>query len=306
MASIEVAIYRDKGKQRSRKICDRLKGGILSAGDRPREILASTYRKPEAEVAVFYGLREKLGDVFEDYRAAGLTTVYIDLGYWGRRWNYSMPGIGHRYGYHKFVVNARHATDYFQKVKHDSRRLRALRTQCKINVEPWRKRGEHILLAGSSAKSAGVDGLEPQQWERDAVARLRAVTDRPIFYRAKPSWKDATPIDGSTWRPAVKWIPGEDKPRAVESTEAALRNAWAVVTHHSNVAIDGLLSGIPAFVDDGLALPMASQDLSLIERPFYPDEREQWLNDITYTQFNMVEMQDGTAWKHLKSEGLVP
>ena len=92
---------------------------------------------------------------------------------------------------------------------------------------------------------------------------------------------------------------------ASQETGAALKGAWAVVTHHSNVAVDGLLQGIPAFCWQGVAAPLSSQDLTKIETPVYPDGREQWTADIAWCQWSIAEMKAGLPWLHLKSEGLI-
>ena len=257
--------------------------GIVKAGDVAVIREAHNYRSPEAEVAVFYGFDRNLRKAYADYRAAELPVVYIDLGYWGRHHGGTLEG------YHKVSVNDRHPTAYFQKTRHTEARFAALG----VPIRPWRQ-GTSILLAGMSAKSAESEGFAPQQWEQLTLGMLRQFTDRPIIYRPKPSWREAAPLDGASYEPGL-----DDLGRLLE-------DCHAVVTHHSNVAIDGLLAGIPAFCVKGAALPMALNDLTKIEEPYRPLDRAQWAADLAWSQFTPAEMRSGFVWNHLKDEGLIP
>lgn len=235
---------------------------------------------------VFYGLEGHLPQLFaaaiEESRA-----VYIDLGYWGRR-------EGGRYqGFHKVSVNARHPSAYYRFPAHAGDRFRKFG----IPVDGWHWRGARvtgkIILAGMGAKGAAAEGFGPQEWERAAVEAMRPFTSREIIYRPKPSDPLAAPIPGTTF--SKKTMPVEE----------LFSDAWAVVTHHSNVAVDALLAGIPVFCWGGVAREMGLQDFARIEDPHYPEDRAQWAADIAYTQWSVPEMAAGHCWQHLKSDALV-
>jgi hypothetical protein len=245
------------------------------------------YGGPEADVAVFYGLWPPLKRIREEYVAAGRKSVLVDLGYWGRIWNGDKMA-----GYHRFVVNGLHATHYFQRIAHPADRFGVFG----LEPRPFRRDGEFILLCGMSGKAAWVYGLEPEAWERAAVDELRRHTGRPIVYRPKPSWKEARPIPGTTFAPDAEPLGAR-----------RLAGCWAVVTHHGNSALDALLAGVPAFTTDGIAAALAGRDLAGVESPPRPDaaRRDQLLFDAAYTQFRTGEIADGTAWGHLREEGLI-
>jgi len=233
------------------------------------------------DAVIFYGFAEGLRSIFEAYKKKK-RAVYIDLGYWGRRkrtrWD----------GYHKMAVNNRHATAYFQNERHKPDRYAAFR----LPVHPWRKSGNHIIVAGMSAKAAAAEGLRAEEWEKATIHRLRQLTDRPIIYRPKPNW------------PGARIIPGCQMQRDIP-LDRALTNCHCVVTHHSNVGIDALVRGVPVISDFGLASVMGSRNLEDIENPLVPDGREQFLCDVAYTQYSVNEMADGTAIRYLLDEGLI-
>lgn len=279
----EVAVYLLGAHRRSNIICNALAEGILAVGDVPVMRQEAEYVSPETPIAVFYGFVGNLPKIMEDYQREGLHAVYIDLGYWVRRKHIRWDG------YHKFSVNNRHPTAYFRNREYDPARALALG----VRIEPWGS-GKRILIAGMSDRGAVAEGFAPEEWERQAIAAVRQHTDRPITYRPKPSWDKATPIAGVGFSSRQKTL------------DMALKDCHAVVTHHSNVAVDGLIKGIPAFCWHGVAAPMGSQDLSKIEEPMCPEDREEWAAAVAWTQFDLAEMREGLPWRHLKDEGVLP
>jgi hypothetical protein len=276
------------------KVMPDIEHGIKLVGDRVERIWANDYRGVFSDCLVFYGFdgsrQSQIAKAFEDYKAAGKPAVYLDLGYFNHK---ILDG---RYGYHRFSVNDRHPTAYFQNKKHRLDRF----TRHGRRIEPWRKPGKSIIVAGMSDKCAVFEGFKFEEWERSAIAKIKAVTDRPIVYRPKPQRKTVSqypPIEGVRYSNPLK-----------RSLRDELQDAWAVVTHHSNAGIDALLAGVPCFTDEGVSSVISKADLSDIENPLIPTdaERTRFAADVAYCQFNRPEMRDGTAWAHLKDEGLVP
>lgn len=274
---MKVICYVDSRSTRSKVIAKAMAAGIEACGD---QVMLSADWIPVAmaDCAVGYGWRYP--DVFEAYREAGSAFVYIDLGWWERK-----PHGNEMGGYHKVVVNEREPMAYFRRGSASDRFARF-----GLSVQPWRSTGSHILLGGMSAKSAKTRGYAPQEWERDAIRRIREVSDRPIWYRPKPSWGEATPIEATRFSG-----PGE-------SIAAALRDCWAVVTLHSNVAVDALLAGVPVHCQHGVGAALSVASLAEIEAPALPEGRERLMADIAYVQWSVAEMRSGECWAHLKRE----
>lgn len=275
---MKVACYAIKGHGKSSLTVGAMARGIEAAGDQAVIRADTEHAEPDCDAAVFWGYIETCQKIQRDYMKAGKPAVYLDMGYWSREGNA---------GYFKVAVNARHPTAYFRRVNHTGNRARKFG----VDVKPWRA-GRKILVAGMSAKAAWAERLEPvESWERRAIKAIRNITDRSIVYRPKPSWKDAAPIEGVEY--------------SAPSERLDLDDCWAVVSHHSNVCVDGLLHGVPVFAWDGVAAQMGSNDLRLIESPVRPDGRQQWANDLAYAQWSVAEMSDGSVWRHLKSEGII-
>lgn len=290
--SIKAGILLSRKFRGREKIGPSLANGIKVVGDEAIKLYAPKYTRPFSDVLIFYGFdgsrNSEIYKAYKDYQRESKRCVYVDLGYFRNR-----ATLG-RYGdYHRFSVDGRHPTAYFQRVKHDEKRLRVLGVQLRARKE----RGSYILLCGMSEKCALFEGFDFLQWEKEAVKQIRAVTDRPIHFRGKPNKYNKYPrLDGTVPAPPILGI------------NQALTGAWATVSHHSNAGIDGLCMGVPAFAAEGVCVPVGSTDLSKIEQPVLPsqDELHQWLCDVSYCQFKRSEMDDGTYWRHLKDEGLVP
>lgn len=223
--------------------------------------------------------------IFEFYRAQRIKYIYIDLGYWQRKLYRSDYN-----GFHKCVLNNRHPTKYFQRNR-DSRRI----TQDAPVIQPWRDTGEHIVLAGMSAKGALSVGLQPMEWERHIIGKLRKYTNRTIVYRPKPSWHGFAPIDGTIL--SVDTQPISD----------ILHNAHALVTYYSNASFDALAAGVPIYTVEGPAKVASIPSLKEIENAhdYRSVNRKQLFNDISYCHFTKDEIASGMMFSQFMRDGFI-
>ena len=79
-----------------------------------------------------------------------------------------------------------------------------------------------------------------------------------------------------------------------------------VVSYNSNVLTQAVLQGIPCVCYDirSMAAPVCLRpdqmhNLKLVGR----FNRQQWLNDLAYTQWTNKEIRLGIAWEHYKKIG---
>ena len=278
-----VAIYYQKGHSRSTHIAKSMEAGIKACGDKPILRRHDEYNgNPDCDAAVFYGFIVPLPNAMRDYKAAGKSAVHIDLGYWGR-----VEG-GRMEGYHKVAVNDRHPHEYLMNSDMPSDRV----SRFGLRAQPWRKNGKHILVAGMSSKNARSLGIQSRSWEMSVIEALKSVTDRPIIYRPKPGDRAAGPIGGTEYARHGPF-------------EQYLDDCHAVVTHHSNAAIDAALFGVPVFSKTGAGVHFGLTNFGDIESPIYPDNRQQVINNLAYCQWTPAEMRSGECWQHLKSQGLI-
>ena len=285
---MRAVIYHDINNTRSKIICSAMMQGILECGDDAVSIRYQKWRgETPGHVAIMYGVGGRRKEIQLAYQEAGKHSVYIDLGYWRRK-----EGRGHyRWrGYHKIVVDGLHPNNQLAIEDGDSSRFQELG----VYVHPWRS-GDAILLAGMSAKSAVTHDLPAEAWERATISRLAKLTSREIIYRPKPSWNDARPLPGTTYSPGY------------DPVESVLPRCHAVVTHHSNVAVDGIVCGLNIYTEDGAGKSMSPSSLDGVLKTVrrQTKTREKLLTALAWCQWNVDEMARGEPWRHLKRLGLI-
>ena len=245
--------------------------GFIARGDSPRD------------VAVMVGVKSI--DIYRQCQAEGIHTIMIDKGYQRHR----KPGE-RVWEYWRCAIDAHHPTDMLMNTKRPSDRMAG------VELSPWHaktKRG-HIVIAGSSAKYHRFYGLpDPTTYATELVARIRKYTKRDIVYRPKPSWRDAVPIDGTTYSE-----PGEH-------IGDALWGAHALVTHGSNACFEAVTTGVPCVIlGNGVAKPISSTDIAEINSPRQASmgERQRWLASLAYWQWNLIEFESGEAWAAIRPQ----
>jgi hypothetical protein len=126
--------------------------------------------------------------------------------------------------------------------------------------------------------------MDPEVWVAQVVEQLKQHTDRPIEIRLK--------------RPRSE--------RLAENTmeEALDDDVHCLVTYNSVSAVEAVMLGKPAIcLGPNAAGVVANNTVDQVENLHFPseEEREAWLRHLSYNQFTLIEMSDGTAWRILNS-----
>ena len=203
------------------------------------------------------------------------TFYYMDTGYFGNERSTDNPN-GWKY-WHRIVKN---------NLQHGEIIARPNDRFKKFNktFSPWKKSGNKILVAAPDDKPCKFYGITKDQWVAETVAKIKEHTDRPVVVRER----------------APKRID-----RIVTDTlQKALDNdVFALVTYNSVAAIESVFHGIPAFTmaPANAASPVALQDLSKIETPYYADKDKlyAWGCHLAYGQFHTTELRNGQAMEML-------
>lgn len=252
-------------RNRGRDVARAMAEGIRKCGD-VAKLSPCSLRKPDADVALMYGWKwRRMLQTYPQY-------LYADLGYWVRETHYRIcVGGWSPQGYVKAGLPADRLESFG------------------LHPKPWNRRGDNIVIAGSSAKSAIEHGLKPMEWEEKAAALL-APLGRPIVFRPKDTDKMKRPLSGAAY---------DEGPLS-----ETLANAWAVVTHHSNTALDALLAGVPAHCETGAAAAF-SVPMDSIGDPPLLEGREQFLADVAWLNWTLDEMRSGACWAHMKERRII-
>jgi hypothetical protein len=203
---------------------------------------------------------------------------YIDTGYFGNEKTLANPN-GWKY-WHRIVKNN---LQHGEIIARPDDRFKKLNKK----INPWKKDGRKILVAAPDEKPCKFYGVDKETWVKETVATIKQYTDRPVVVRERAAKR----IDRI----------------ATDTLQAALDNdVYALVTFNSNAATEAIFHGIPAFTlaPANAASPVALQDLSQIENPYYADSDKlySWACHLAYGQFHVNEMKDGTAKRILIDE----
>ena len=197
----------------------------------------------------------------------GRTFYYIDTGYFGN---------GRFKVWHRIVKNNLQHRDIVPRRADRFERFNK-------KFRPWRRTGRNIVVAAPDEKPCKFYGIDLETWINNTVSTIKQHTDRPVIVRQRAKHR----ID-----------------RIQNDTlESALKDAHALVTYNSVAATESIFLGIPAFTlaPANAADPVACQDLTKIETPFYPDSDllHAWACHLAYGQFHINELRDGSALKYL-------
>jgi hypothetical protein len=209
---------------------------------------------------------------WEDQR----TFYYVDTGYFGNEKTQANPS-GWKY-WHRIVKN---------NLQHDEIITRPDDRWKKFNKKfsPWKRSGSKILVAAPDEKPCKFYGVTKEDWVDQTVETIKQHTDRPVIVRER----------------AAKRI---DRISTDTLQQALDNDVFALVTFNSVAAIESIFHGIPAFTlaPANAASPVALQDLSQIEKPYYPDQDKlyAWACHLAYGQFHTNEMKNGSALTMLK------
>lgn len=202
--------------------------------------------------AFVHGILRGCGDIMRQCEWVGRDCFYCDHGYFNR---------GYYEGHFRIVRNERQTVlpngnwGDFTPERWES---------LGIKLEKWQKTGENVLICPISRYVGDFLGIDPKKWTETVIAELSRHTDRPIL--VKP--KDGIPL------------------------ERAMKDAWCLVTHSSNAAIDAVVAGVPVVTLGVSAAQPVSWSMKDIETPHYP-ERDRWAHVLAHHQFTLDEMRRG-------------
>jgi len=232
----------------------------------------------ESDVGVVFGVYKSAvpfskhrGRVIDEQRKAKRKCIVLETGYVKRgdsQENYYAAGFDGLNGRADFR-NQHSPADRWVK----------LATQ----LQPWKSEGQDILLAAQVPWDASVENSDHLDWLQRTARKLNDISHRTVWFRPHPK-AQLPPLSGCEYSTGpIDWS-----------------RFHAVVTYSSNTAVEGLIEGVPVFVDDigSMALACANRCLDDLENPWKPD-RHQWAWDLAYTQWTPAEMAEGLTWKHL-------
>lgn len=286
--------------ERETDLAEHLKAGGRAHGDNVEIRIAKGAWPKDVEIVdcdlvVLVGVKSRFW--FTAYAKASTPWLYFDKGYireraddkWLRFWRMS--------------VNSHHPIDYLAAAKHDASRAKQLGRA--FEFAPWRELSVRpIVIDGGSEKNFKFNGIVPENSTaadvdahcRRIVERVQKITTRPVIYRPKPSSRGRAPIKGTEWARDRASVDKKD-------VSYDLDRASCVVTYNGAICWDANRIGVPSIIlGGGPARPISSTTLEEINNPRLASdaERQQWLNNLAWCQFEPAEIRSGLCWDIVK------
>jgi len=170
----------------------------------------------------------------------------------------------------------------------------------KKELKPWNQTGDKIIICGQHDASEQWKGLpRMQMWIEQQIKEIRKHTTRPIIVRPHP--RNPFNIDRDKYQNVKIRQPKRDW-ATIDDTDfrSTLNDAWAVINHSSNPAMEAVFAGIPVFVSkSSLCYEVGNAELNAINNPVMPN-REAWANKLAYTEWWPKEINAGIPWRRIK------
>ncbi len=131
-----------------------------------------------------------------------------------------------------------------------------------------------VVLVGLGKKQRALMGFQGQQWERQKFQELRRSGKRVVYRPKRP-----------------ENLPGCET--RMGEIDDAIRGASLVVCHHSNVAVDACIAGIPVECEAGAAFSLYRENANPSE-----EQRLEFLRSLAWWQWNPIEAVK--AWEYIK------
>jgi len=280
--------------------------GVNTAGD--QGIVQTQMRYMHTDVAFMLGWVHEHGktaphlnfrkQIIQSQTAHGARTIIADSNLFLYK-NTQNPLTYQRYSYDGVFPN----TGEYCDQDPDPARWLQIKQDIGLELQPWRRQGNHILLCLQRNGGWSMAGFSTTEWAVKTIKELRQYTKRPLRIRSHPGDKGAARDCANILKVcAALRIDRVELSQPNTSLVQDLTDCWAVVNHNSSPAVGAAIEGIPVFVTDpahSQCADIANTDLADIERPNMPD-RQRWVERLAQFHWKHEEIVNGACWRHMK------
>lgn len=184
----------------------------------------------------------------------------------------------------------------------DPKRWQQISKHTGIQLEAEKTDGKHILICAQREGGWSMGKLSLDNWLIATCKEIRKYSDRPIRVRLHPK-DNATNRRASEISRLLRQVNLAVVSTNRDSLQKDLQNCWAVVNHNSSSIVGPIIQGYHSFITDSKTSQCAevsNYGFEKIESPQVFD-RQRWLERISMFHWNFEELEDGTAWRHMRT-----
>jgi len=282
---MKVEVWTQHGPLNSKAIFKAFITSLQDAGD---DVILNA--SSDADVAVIWsvlwqGRMRNYKKIWERYRQANKPVIVLEVGRLRRNKSF------------KIAINGVNRKADFANQDVDNVRWPLFN----YTLQPWKQTGDNIIILGQHDASEQWNGMPSMNvWFEQQINEIRKHTTRPIQVRPHP--RNPVGFDLTKYKNVSMARPIMDR-NTIDDTnfKDTLKNAWAVVNHSSNPAMEAVINGIPVFVsEDSLCYDVGNHSLTQINNPKMPD-RQEWANKLSYTEWFQDEIEKGLPWSRIRN-----
>jgi hypothetical protein len=184
----------------------------------------------------------------------------------------------------------------------DPKRWQQISKDLDIQIKPYVNKGKTIVICLQRDGGWSMGTTPILVWLHETINKIRQYSDRVIVIRPHPGDKKAI----KNYIPAIEQQYKQDPSIKVSPfgrpLEQDLEKAWAVVNHNSSSIVGPIIMGYPSFITDpdkSQCADVSHVGFGNIESPQEFD-RQRWLERISMFHWKFTELENGTAWRHMR------
>lgn len=299
---MNVPVFLDSANHpRFRRMLELFTAGIRAQGDESYVVShVDTDALSSCDVAVIFGSWKDRPDLHHKVKNIVVSKakqfIVCETPILGRK---EVKNVGdddwYRIGLNGFLED----TGEFNNKRKNSDRWEIIKKEFNLEIEPWQGNGKNILVVLQVPGDASLNGIDINQWAVDTVTEIRKYSDRPIILRAPQVHKV---FDHKLLQKLIDETDNiEFQKGEKENLIPTIKSCFCTVAYSSGLSVESALLGIPAFAlsKSNFAYRLGNNHIKNIEKPKYND-RQQWLNNLSYAQWSLQEIEKGLPWQHLR------
>jgi len=255
-----------------------------------------------------YGLNKYKEPTYKAILASGKPRLVLESAVFRRGISTKLHGVPNvmRLGWNHY-----NASGEFNNKNSPPDRWHKLKDLQGLEILPWKEREGNILIILQKENDSSLANLNAEYSEgqmglyRKVLKEIRELTDNPVVIRPHFLYKDRTKIPEELLDENItisKNLKSSSTSFGGEGLDKDLSEARCVIGYNSNTLIETTLLGIPTITLDPLshAYKVSHHSFTDYWDNYRRFERDQWAWDLSYMQWTLEEINNGTAWGHLK------
>lgn len=204
-------------------------------------------------------------------------------------------GFLNRKSYRSFGINGFSGLSKIKPSKCPKDRFELL--NIKVNNMVINKNG-YILFCGQLPWDTQVQDIDYNIYINDVFKKIKKITNKKIVFRYHPLYKD-NPKSNRFKITLPDYVIIDNN----EDINNSFKDSYIIISYNSNSLVEAIIKGIPIIALNKMSIVYElSNKFNNLNNIILPKKEDimQKLYDISYMQYNLIELENGTAFAYIK------